>query len=210
MLKILFPLPNKITVAFSGGVDSVALVDFLSKKHDVTCAFYHHGTKTSDEAMEFVDNFCSQRNIPTIYGMLDNASKNKPKSVSQEEYWREMRYNFLEKINMPVITAHHLDDCVETYIWSCMHGTPKVIPLVRNNIVRPFLTTSKKELIDWCERKGLDWCEDLTNTDEKYTRNYVRKHLVPHSLKVNPGLYTVVKKIVLKKLSEQRANSVEK
>jgi tRNA(Ile)-lysidine synthase len=81
-----------------------------------------------------------------------------------------------------------------------MHGTPKVIPLTRNNVIRPFLTTPKSEFISWCERKELEWCEDLSNQDEKYTRNYVRKHLVPHALKVNPGLHTVVKKIIEKNL----------
>jgi tRNA(Ile)-lysidine synthase len=77
-----------------------------------------------------------------------------------------------------------------------MHGQPKVIPAKRNNVVRPFLTTRKSEFVNWCERKAIDWCHDNSNDDTKYMRNYVRTHLMPHALHINPGLKTVVKKIV--------------
>jgi tRNA(Ile)-lysidine synthase len=194
MIKLLFPMPKQITVAFSGGVDSVAVVDFLSKKHDVTCAFYHHGTENSNRALEFVSKFCTKRNLPMFLGVLN---RDKPKDMSYEEFWREERYDYLATLG-PVITAHHLDDCVETYLWSALHGKPKVPNLIRGNVIRPFLTTPKSELIDWCERKGLDWCEDLSNEDERYTRNYIRKNLVPHAFKVNPGLYKTVKKMIEK------------
>jgi tRNA(Ile)-lysidine synthase len=196
MIKLLFPMPKSVTVAFSGGVDSVAVVDFLSKKHDVTCAFFHHRTDNSERAFKFVARFCTERNIPLLLGMMCNV---RPKDMSHEEFWREERYGFLSTLG-PVITAHHLDDCVETYLWSSLHGKPKVPNLVRGNIIRPFLTTPKSEFLSWCERKGLEWCEDLSNEDERYTRNYIRKHLVPHALHVNPGLHKTVKKIVAKQL----------
>lgn len=196
MIKLLFPLPKQITIGLSGGVDSVAVADFLSRKHDITCAFFHHHTVNSDRAMEFVAKFCTERNFPMIWG---TCRSEKDKKESMEEYWRRERYEFFKNLG-PVITAHHLDDCVETYIWSCLHGKPKVPSLIRGNVLRPFLTTPKSELINWCERKNLSWCEDLSNQDEKYTRNYVRKHLVPNALKVNPGLHKTVKKIVEKQL----------
>lgn len=196
MIKLLFPLPKHVTVAFSGGVDSVAVVDFLSKKHDVTCAFFHHGTSNSENAFDFVTKFCSDRKLPLYLGMLNDE---KPKDLSYEEFWRNERYKFLATLG-PVITAHHLDDCVETYIWSSLHGKPKVPNLIRGNVIRPFLTTPKSELVDWCVRKEIKWCEDLSNNDEKYTRNYIRKNLIPHAFHVNPGLYKTVKKIIEKNL----------
>ena len=195
MIKLLFPLPKQIVVALSGGVDSVAVADFLSKKHDVICAFFHHQTENSERAFEFVSDFCNQRNLPLFVGMLN---KDRPKDISKEEHWRNCRYEFLESIDLPVITAHNLNDCVETYIWSCLHGKPKVIPTVRNNILRPFLTTDKETFINWCERKGTNWCEDTSNQDRNYTRNYIRHELMPHALKVNPGIKNVVKRIVEK------------
>jgi tRNA(Ile)-lysidine synthase len=197
MLKLLFPLPKQVTVAFSGGVDSVAAADFLSKKHDVTCAFFHHGTENSDNAYKFVSKFCTERNLPLLVCFLQSQ---KPKELSMEEFWREERYRFFKGLNSTVVTAHHLDDCVETYIWSSLHGKPKVPHLYRGNIMRPFLTTPKSEFINWCERKGLEWCEDTSNQDTKYMRNYIRKELMPHALHVNPGLHKTVKKIVEKQL----------
>jgi tRNA(Ile)-lysidine synthase len=192
MIKVLFPLPKTLTVAFSGGVDSVAIVDFLSKKHDVTCAFFHHGTENSDNAFKFVAQFCADRHLPMLVGTIRQKQK---RGLSLEEHWRNERYQFLSTLG-PVVTGHHLDDCVETYLWSCMHGTPKVIPMTRNNVIRPFLTTPKKEFIDWCIRKKLEWCHDTSNDDVKYMRNYVRKHLIPHALTINPGLHKVVKRLV--------------
>jgi tRNA(Ile)-lysidine synthase len=196
MIKLLFPLPKQLTVAFSGGVDSVAIVDFLSKKHDVTCAFYHHGTENSERAIEFVAKFCTERRLPVIFGF---NREEKPAHMSKEEHWRIQRYKFLDSLG-PVVTCHHLDDCVETYIWSSLHGKPKVIPPTRNNVLRPFLTTPKSELISWCERKNIEWCHDKSNDETKYTRNYIRHNLMPHALHVNPGLHSVVKRIVEKQL----------
>lgn len=198
MIKLLFPLPKDITVAFSGGVDSVAVTDFLSRNHNVTCAFFHHGTENSERAYEFVSKFCTDKKIPLLVGFLDK-SKLKPTEQSLEEFWRNERYDFLSSMDT-VVTGHHLDDCVETYIWSAMHGQPKVIPTVRNNVVRPFLTTPKQEFIDWCMRKNLSWCQDTSNNDTRYMRNYVRLNLMPHALHVNPGLHKVVKKIIENKL----------
>jgi tRNA(Ile)-lysidine synthase len=196
MLKLLFPLPKEIVVAFSGGVDSVAITDFLSKNHKVNCAFFHHGTENSERAFEFVANYCTEHNLPLMFGKISNV---KPKELSMEEHWRNERYDFLDSFGDslgPVITGHHLDDCVETYLWSSLHGQPKVIPSKRNNVVRPFLTTPKSEFVNWCERKSINWCHDNSNDDTKYMRNYVRTHLMPHALHINPGLHTVVKKIV--------------
>jgi tRNA(Ile)-lysidine synthase len=72
-----------------------------------------------------------------------------------------------------------------------------VIPDTRNNVVRPFLLTAKAELVSWCERKGLEWCEDTSNQDDKYMRNYIRKHVIPHTYHVNPGIEKVVKRMIL-------------
>ena len=198
MLKLLFPLPKNIVVALSGGVDSVAVTDFLSQKHNVTCAFFHHGTENSERALEFVAHFCTERNLPLMVGMIKNK---KPKKLSMEEHWRNERYEFLDSIGDTlglIVTGHNLDDCVETYVWSSLHGQPKVIPIKRHTVVRPFLTTPKSEFVNWCERKSIEWCHDNSNDDTKYMRNYVRTQLMPHALHVNPGLHTVVKKIVEK------------
>ena len=192
MIKLTVPLPKEITVACSGGVDSMAAVDFLKRKHNVTVAYFNHRTEHGEKASEFVSRYCSDNNLVMFYGTCRSQRGSKE---SQEEYWRRERYEFLSELG-PVITCHHLDDCVETYVWSSLHGTPKVIPLVRNNVLRPFLTTRKSELVKWCEKHNVSWIEDESNKDTKYTRNYIRNEMMPHVLKVNPGIHTLVKKIV--------------
>jgi tRNA(Ile)-lysidine synthase len=195
MIKLLFPLPKQITVALSGGVDSVAVVDFLSRKHEVSCAFFHHGTENSERAFEFVAKLCTERSLPMFVGFID---KDKPKEHSLEEHWRNQRYRFFDSLDLDIVTAHNLDDCVETYLYGCLHGQPKVIPRQRNRVLRPFLTTPKTEFVTWCMRKSVQWCEDSSNRDTAYMRNYIRHELMPHALVVNPGLATVVRKIVEK------------
>jgi len=196
MLKLLLPLPKTLTVALSGGVDSVAITDFLTRKHEVTCAFFHHGTENSERAHEFVKQFCEARNLPLIVGY---NNEEKPNKVSSEEHWRNMRYKFLDQFQT-VVTGHNLDDCIETYIFSALHGTPKLIPTARNNVLRPFLTTPKSQFVEWCTRNEVKWIDDTSNADTKYMRNYIRHELMPHALVVNPGLSKLVKKLVLDKL----------
>ena len=69
MIKLLVPLPKKVTIACSGGIDSMAVVDFLRRKHDVTIAHFHHGTKHGEEAHRFVAQYCTDNNIPMFFGM---------------------------------------------------------------------------------------------------------------------------------------------
>ena len=192
MIKITVPLPKQITVACSGGVDSMAVVDFLSRKHEVTIAHFNHRTQHGEKAAEFVSRYCGEHSIVMLYG---SPRSQKGSKESQEEYWRRERYEFLSELG-PVITCHHLDDCVETYIHSALNGTPKVIPLTRGNVLRPFLTTRKQDFIYWCESHNVSWFEDESNKNSRYTRNYIRNELMPHALHVNPGLHTLVKKIV--------------
>jgi tRNA(Ile)-lysidine synthase TilS/MesJ len=77
-----------------------------------------------------------------------------------------------------------------------LHGKHHTIPLRHANVVRPFLTTPKREFVSWCERKNVPWCEDSSNQDTRYMRNLIRHRIVPEALIVNPGLHTVVKKMV--------------
>ena len=170
----------------------MAVVDFLSRKHEVTIAHFNHRTQNGEKAAEFVSRYCGEHSIVMLYG---SPRSQKGSKESQEEYWRRERYEFLSELG-PVITCHHLDDCVETYIHSALNGTPKVIPLTRGNVLRPFLTTRKQDFIYWCESHNVSWIEDESNKNSRYTRNYIRNELMPHALHVNPGLHTLVKKIV--------------
>lgn len=195
MIQLLTKLPRNVTVACSGGVDSMAVVDFLRRAHNVRLAFFHHGTESSSQALQFLAQWAWENSLELVVDFLD---KIKPSDKSQEEHWRDSRYQFLHQLEGVVVTAHHLDDCVETYLFNCLHGKSHTIPLMRNNVVRPFLTTPKKVFLDWCQRHEVPWIEDLSNQDLSYMRNHIRHKIVPEALRVNPGLPKVVKKIVLR------------
>ena len=74
---------------------------------------------------------------------------------------------------------------------------PKLIPYKRNNIYRPFLPTERKAFVLYAQRKGLEWIEDPSNKDTNYMRNYTRHNIIPHALKINPGIRKTIRKKIL-------------
>lgn len=195
MIKIQGQLPQRVYVACSGGVDSMAVLDFLSRKHRVEVLHFNHGTAHGWHAEDFVTTYCLERQIPCRVGNVGGQTI--PPGLSKEHWWREQRYNFFEKFtDAPVITCHHLDDCVETWIWSSMHGTAKIIPYRRNYVIRPFRLTRKRDFELWCNLHTVPWIEDDSNEDIHYTRNYIRHEMMPHVLRVNPGIHkTIARKV---------------
>ena len=194
MIHLQGKLPRKIYLACSGGVDSMAALDFLSRNHHVTVLHFNHGTAHGERAEEFVLRYCREHKISFI---VDRIRQNIPPGPSKEEWWREKRYEFFHDYDdAPVVTCHHLDDCVETWVWSSMHGTGKWIPYRRKNVIRPFRLTRKRDFEYWGSFNNIPWIEDDSNTDTCYTRNYIRHKMMPHVLKVNPGIYkTIAKKV---------------
>ncbi len=192
-----FESRSEILVACSGGVDSMAVSDFLSRKHDVTLMFFDHGTETSKYAREFLNDYVStnkDRNYILSIGEIRDAKR--PSGQSWEEYWRNERYGWFHSFNHPVLTCHHLDDCLETWIWSSFHGQGKIIPFRNKNVIRPFRLTRKNDFLNWCRNKNVPWVEDSSNEDNSYIRNFIRNEIVQKALVVNPGLYKVIAKKV--------------
>ena len=194
-IRLLGMLPQQpVWVAFSGGIDSVAVWDFMRRSRTVKLAFFDHGTPNSQRARQFIESDPQFANVEVRIGI--NHS-NKGDSESWEEFWRQQRYQFLDTLDGPVVTAHHLDDCIETYVWRMCHGRSDTIPYRRGNIIRPFLGTPKQSFVDWCLRHQLRWCEDTSNYDLGYTRNHIRHRVIPELLTVNPGLAKTVFKVVM-------------
>ena len=194
MIKLQGKLPRRVHLACSGGVDSMAALDFLKRNHEVKVLHFNHGTAHGERAEEFVLRYCREHSIEFI---ADRVRQTIPPGPSKEQWWREQRYNFLHKYEVePVITCHHLDDCVETWVWSCMHGTGKWIPYRNRNVVRPFRLTRKRDFELWCNLHNVPWIEDDSNENIHYTRNYIRHEMMPSVLQVNPGIHkTIAKKV---------------
>lgn len=197
MICVVKPLPKNLIVACSGGVDSMAAVDFLRRRHLVTVAYFNHQTPHGQMSLAWLDSWCAQNSMRFITANLDGE---RPGGESQEEFWRNQRYKWFTSLPGTVVSAHHLDDCVETYVFNCLHGKRYTINYQHANVVRPFLTTPKSELVNWCERNQIPWLDDPSNADVKYMRNHIRHVLLPEARKVNPGLNKVVKKIVVDRI----------
>lgn len=197
MLKILGKIPKQVAVAVSGGSDSMAAADFISRgNHEVTLVFFDHGTPACAEGRAVVERFATQRGLNLV---TSGISREKDPKESPQEYWRNERYAFLRQLNMPVVVAHTLDDVLETWIFSATHGTPSLMQYQAGNIIRPFLYCEKSELREWCERKGVEWAEDASNQDVAYPRNRIRHNVMPELMAINPGLKKVMRKKLLKR-----------
>lgn len=198
MIQLLTKIPRKINLAFSGGVDSLAAAHFLQRNHDVTLLHFNHGCEYSDE----IEWNCRHRvenhldGVPIIVKKIEEGQPAKGQSL--EDYWRRARYKFLRSFDDPFITCHHLDDAVETWIWSSLHGEGKLIPFKDDKVIRPFLLTEKSQLIEYARKNSLIPVGDPYNFDNSLTRNYIRANIMQHAYVVNPGLKKVIRKKYLK------------
>jgi len=193
MIRIIGKIPKNVTIANSGGIDSMAITHFLLQgKRNVKLAYFNHDTNHSHQAQKFVENYANDNNLELFIGSVKGVKDKR----SLEEFWRDERYDFLNSIGSSfIITCHHLDDCVETWLMSSIHGKSKLIPYKRDpKIFRPFLKTSKKTIKDYAIKKEVSWIEDPSNQQGNFMRNHTRINIVPQALVVNPGLRTTIRK----------------
>lgn len=193
MIKVLGDIPKgEFGIACSGGIDSMAILDFLvSGRYNPHVIYFNHNTEHGHEAEKFITDYCNEKGLKLSIGRTDL----KPES-NKEKIWSDLRYNFFSQFDFPIITCHHLDDCVETYLFSCLRGFQSVIPYSKSNVIRPFLLNEKSVFEKWCKQKSVPFIQDLSNDCLDYSRNRIRHQIVPEALLVNPGLKTVVKKMI--------------
>lgn len=177
-------LSGKYIVAVSGGVDSVVLLDLLSKNKnlDLVVAHFDHGIRQeSANDRDFVSKLADS------YGLPIKVGEGRLGSEVSEDIARKARYDFLFEVltnegAQAILTAHHQDDVVETVIFNILRGTGrKGVTALSNQkeILRPMLAITKKEILDYAKQNKLSWVEDKTNLDTKYTRNWIRHVLLP-------------------------------
>ena len=197
MIRVSMKLPDHVAVAVSGGPDSMAALDFLSRKKAVLALHFNHKTPNSDVAEHLVSDYCAVRNIPLAIGELQAEM---PPGASREDFWRKQRYRFFDwaSQDLSVITCHHLDDVMETWLFTSLHGDPRLIPSQRGRYLRPFLATRKAVFEEWCDRKDVPYVIDPSNRDISYMRNYIRHELMPKALRINPGFPKVLRKKIKK------------
>ena len=103
-IKILGKIPKSVTLACSGGPDSMAVLDFLSNSgRNISAAYFDHGTFHGKEARSFIEEYCHEKNVTLHIGEISDSQK--PKDQSWEEWWRNSRYEFFKSIEGEIITC---------------------------------------------------------------------------------------------------------
>jgi tRNA(Ile)-lysidine synthetase-like protein len=199
MFKLTHQLPSKCIVAVSGGVDSMSALHFLYQSNKVEGVIHiNHGTgKFADEAEELVQQVCQDyKGLPLFRAVIKDAP---PKGESKEAYWRDKRYGFFRRLAGPrlVVLAHNMNDCLEEYIMCTMvRGFEGTIPYQRENCIRPFRLWKRDDIYEYAKRNKLKWIEDPSNKDPLFRRNYIRTEILPRILKLNPGVWNIVEKLI--------------
>ena len=188
---------KKLLVATSGGVDSMVLVHLFQKLNFnfalAHCNFQLRNLE-SDADEEFVNNYAEQNKIPCFTTKFDTLNYSEIHKLSTQVAARNLRYDWFNEILIQenfvyIITAHHVDDVVETFMINLSRGTGLEgltgIPSKNGNIIRPMLPFSRKEIEIYASENQLQWREDSSNASDKYVRNKIRHHIVPVFKEIN-------------------------
>jgi tRNA(Ile)-lysidine synthase len=184
---------NEIIIAYSGGVDSSTLLYFankLSKKLKFKIRAVHINHNLNIRSKEWEDHcvkICKKNKIPLEIGNLKIMVK---PGESIEEQARKSRYEFIYSLmneESIMLTAHHLDDQAETYIYNLLRGSglkglssmPVIKTLDKGVHVRPFLNFTKNTLSDFVRFKDIEYIEDNSNENINFSRNFIRKEVFP-------------------------------
>lgn len=170
----------KLIIAVSGGIDSVVLLDMISRttNSDIVVAHVDHGMRPdSSKDAEFVHDLARK------YGAIFELYEANLGPDASEEEARDVRYDFLEslaaKYDGVIFTAHHGDDVIETIALNIERGVRWRGLAVMSNprIRRPLVDYFKSDLEDYAAWHHLSWREDSTNSSDKYARNRIRSRL---------------------------------
>lgn len=189
---------QRILLAVSGGVDSVVLTYLFwlcGRKIAIAhCNFGLRGEESDGDAV-FVKEWSEKMNLPYYEVRFDTVAVAATEGWSIQEAARELRYRWLEEIRKQnaydfVALAHHLNDSIETFLYHLSRGTGLKglvgMPLRRGAFIRPLLFTTRQAIEDFASEKNLNWREDSSNSADLYTRNFIRRQIVPLFRQLNP------------------------
>ena len=203
----MLPPGTFVAAGISGGSDSVVMLHMLmryAESHDIYPAVVHvnHGIR-GDEARrdaEFVRDICARHNWEYRLYEYDVPQMSRDRHISLEEAGREARRDAFERFRKEknvdagmfrVALAHNMNDLCETFLHNLARGTGiRGLCSMRafsGNIIRPVLCLSKEEILAYASEEGLSWIHDSTNESDDYTRNRIRRYVIPEIVNgVNP------------------------
>jgi tRNA(Ile)-lysidine synthetase-like protein len=191
-------LSGRWVVAVSGGADSMALLDMCKsvKLNIVVATVHYHQRQSADRDLIIVTDYCNKHGIPLYIKHFDE-----PLIGNFQNQARWYRYGFFKEVvketgSKGVLTAHHRDDVLETYLWQNQrghrvkrYGIGKEVEIYGVKIVRPLLDKYKSELVEYCVRNDVEYGEDESNYSNKYLRNRIRKQLSTKSQEFKIAVY---------------------
>lgn len=190
---------RKLLLACSGGVDSMVLLHLLracgldlAVAH---CNFQLRGEASADDA-QFVRASCESLGIRCLVRSFDTVSYVESHRGSVQMAARTLRYTWFRQLMETegydlLITAHHLDDQIETFLINLSRGSGlqglSGIPTGQGNVIRPLLSFPRSAVLEYAGEHGIQWREDASNEDDKYLRNRVRMNVLPELRSMHPA-----------------------
>ncbi len=189
---------EKVVVGLSGGMDSMALIDLLTRLEyrciAAHCNFHLRGEESLRDA-NFVKEWCKEAQIPLVTIDFDTHRHASHRKISIEMAARELRYDWFETIRREqsadsIAVAHHRDDSVETVLLNLIRGTGirGVTGIVPRNqrVIRPLLNVSRDEIEAYVAERKIPYVVDSTNAEDAYIRNAIRLNIIPALETINP------------------------
>ncbi len=200
----------RFLVAFSGGLDSTALIHLMAgliPPDLLGAAHLNHNLRgpAAEADQAFARRTAESLGLAFITETRDVALLARERRKGVEEAARRARYDFLARAAEEfgadyLLTAHQADDQAETMLMHFLKGSgggglagiPPRRTLKRGSfeveLIRPLLPFNRAELQSWLETRSLPWVEDRSNLDEHYRRNALRLDIIPRLKKFNPRL----------------------
>ena len=177
---------KKIILALSGGLDSIVLLDILNSLNiDLDIHLIHinyNQHRNSNKAFFLCKKLASVYKNKFISYKANIGKRNFESKARNFRYSKMKKYGKLNNINL-ILTAHHLDDQIETIFMQQMFNSDWIskigIRKKNENILRPLLSVHKDEIRKYAVVRKLTWIEDSTNNNVKFFRNKVRHELLP-------------------------------
>ncbi|WP_167367194.1 tRNA lysidine(34) synthetase TilS [Solemya elarraichensis gill symbiont] len=186
------PPTGRFLLALSGGVDSIVLLDALVAIRQsllpaqfiavhVNHQIHPHAAAWADQCQQVCDSHDVELSILTV----EVGKEDGPEASA-----RQARYDAIAGIMEPgdvLLSAHHLDDQAETLLLNLMRGSglrglagmPLLRPFTDGWLMRPLLDCSRQQLLEYAEKRELEWIDDPSNLDESLDRNFVRHSVIP-------------------------------
>ena len=191
---------DRILLAISGGIDSMVMAHlFYGLGYHIGIAHCNFSLRASesDSDEEMVRQFAADRNIPFYTIIFETKAFAKENRLSVQMAARDLRYKWFEEIRKKnkydsIAVAHNLNDNIETLLINLIRGTGLAgmagMKPVSNRIIRPLLFATRQEILTFRDKHNIDFREDSSNADTKYTRNKIRHQVIPILKEINPSI----------------------